>query len=185
MLEIRWHGRGGQGAVTSVELFALAAIVLVSVVVGSLLLVYEEYVITFSRILQWVVLIAGFGLVFMAARGKRELRGPAIVVLDTSVILFMLNFEDGPLWIFLLLLVAFTFGTILIVPRQITSKLEETADRIVSLAAALHKERRTEMTATEFMAMRERIVADEEDRYERDCGPEGCESCWADPKEDQ
>lgn len=26
MLEIRWHGRGGQGAVTSVELFALAAI---------------------------------------------------------------------------------------------------------------------------------------------------------------
>ena len=25
MLEIRWHGRGGQGAVTSVELFALAA----------------------------------------------------------------------------------------------------------------------------------------------------------------
>jgi pyruvate ferredoxin oxidoreductase gamma subunit len=26
MLEIRWHGRGGQGAVTSVELLALAAI---------------------------------------------------------------------------------------------------------------------------------------------------------------
>lgn len=26
MLEIRWHGRGGQGAVTSVELFALSAI---------------------------------------------------------------------------------------------------------------------------------------------------------------
>ena len=26
MVEIRWHGRGGQGAVTSVEMFALAAI---------------------------------------------------------------------------------------------------------------------------------------------------------------
>ncbi|MBM4271277.1 MAG: pyruvate synthase [Deltaproteobacteria bacterium] len=26
MIEVRWHGRGGQGAVTSVELFALAAI---------------------------------------------------------------------------------------------------------------------------------------------------------------
>src|SRR5512141_2644652 len=26
MLEIRWHGRGGQGAVTSVEMLALAAI---------------------------------------------------------------------------------------------------------------------------------------------------------------
>src|SRR5450759_1489549 len=26
MLEIRWHGRGGQGAVTSVELLALSAI---------------------------------------------------------------------------------------------------------------------------------------------------------------
>jgi len=26
MIEIRWHGRGGQGAVTSVEMFALAAI---------------------------------------------------------------------------------------------------------------------------------------------------------------
>lgn len=26
MLEIRWHGRGGQGAVTSVEMFALTAI---------------------------------------------------------------------------------------------------------------------------------------------------------------
>ena len=26
MIEIRWHGRGGQGAVTSVELLALAAI---------------------------------------------------------------------------------------------------------------------------------------------------------------
>lgn len=26
MIEIRWHGRGGQGAVTSVELFALSAI---------------------------------------------------------------------------------------------------------------------------------------------------------------
>ncbi|MCE5263866.1 MAG: pyruvate synthase, partial [Deltaproteobacteria bacterium] len=26
MIEIRWHGRGGQGAVTSVEMLALAAI---------------------------------------------------------------------------------------------------------------------------------------------------------------
>jgi Pyruvate:ferredoxin oxidoreductase and related 2-oxoacid:ferredoxin oxidoreductases, gamma subunit len=26
MIEIRWHGRGGQGAVTSIELLALAAI---------------------------------------------------------------------------------------------------------------------------------------------------------------
>ncbi|MEA3486112.1 MAG: pyruvate synthase, partial [Thermodesulfobacteriota bacterium] len=26
MIEIRWHGRGGQGAVTSIEMLALAAI---------------------------------------------------------------------------------------------------------------------------------------------------------------
>ena len=26
MIEVRWHGRGGQGAVTSVEMLALAAI---------------------------------------------------------------------------------------------------------------------------------------------------------------
>ena len=26
MIEVRWHGRGGQGAVTSVELLAVAAI---------------------------------------------------------------------------------------------------------------------------------------------------------------
>ena len=71
MIEIRWHGRGGQGAVTSIEMLALAAIAGGVTVVAALRLAGVT-TSGFWNANTWGLLASAalFGIVFAVRKGR-------------------------------------------------------------------------------------------------------------------